>query len=272
MSTWQSIYDELCNRFQSPVRENKHALYWKMKPADCHMMLETEARSKTMTKVLLPWSTERKIPASSTGIEIEYQIPDDAARSTGRREWPEIGPGAHRLFMRVRNTESIEEALKIVDSCGSLYKGSSAFSTEAELRDYLVDHWGQTTLAHDWEFVDSEYWADTGPMDILAKSLDGKTWLVIELKLNRASDDVIGQVTRYMGWLEDNREGDIWGLIIANGQSKGLVHSLKYVQNVEFMEYRTGPFELVSGTEKISRKNKPDTHTKIVRKVSHLTM
>ena len=39
----------------------------------------------------------------------------------------------------------------------------------------------------------------TGYMDILAISKDKSEFLVIELKKGRASDEVLGQIQRYMG-------------------------------------------------------------------------
>ena len=44
-------------------------------------------------------------------------------------------------------------------------------------------------------------WAGSGPLDILAVKKD-KSELVIELK-GQASDEVVGQITRYMGGLKD---------------------------------------------------------------------
>jgi RecB family endonuclease NucS len=43
----------------------------------------------------------------------------------------------------------------------------------------------------------------SGPIDILAISKNKETILVIELKRGRASDIVIGQIQRYMGYVQD---------------------------------------------------------------------
>ena len=40
--------------------------------------------------------------------------------------------------------------------------------------------------------------SDTGPIDILAISKDKKTLLVVELKKGRVSDNVVGQIQRYI--------------------------------------------------------------------------
>jgi RecB family endonuclease NucS len=41
------------------------------------------------------------------------------------------------------------------------------------------------------------------PIDILAVSKDGTCLLVVELKRGRASDVVVGQALRYIGYVQD---------------------------------------------------------------------
>ena len=63
-----------------------------------------------------------------------------------------------------------------------------------------------------------QYPTDTGPIDILAISKDGKKLLIVELKRGRASDAVVGQILRYMGYVRDElaEPGQtIHGVIIA---------------------------------------------------------
>ncbi|HIG48674.1 MAG TPA: DUF91 domain-containing protein [candidate division Zixibacteria bacterium] len=45
---------------------------------------------------------------------------------------------------------------------------------------------------------------DTGPLDILAHRKDQKEFLVIELKRDMASDVVVGQTLRYLGYVKHN--------------------------------------------------------------------
>jgi len=48
-----------------------------------------------------------------------------------------------------------------------------------------------------------QYPTVVGPIDILARNSHG-SWVVIELKRDRASDRVMGQTSRYMGWVKNN--------------------------------------------------------------------
>ena len=96
---------------------------------------------------------------------------------------------------------------------------------EKHLEDFLVANWSSTELGQthdiyevDGEIVGQQYPSDTGPIDILAVSKDRKELLVVELKKGRASDSVVGQIQRYMGFVMDElaeSEQEVKGVIIA---------------------------------------------------------
>jgi restriction system protein len=98
----------------------------------------------------------------------------------------------------------------------------------------------------DGEPKGQQFPTDSGPIDILAVSKDGKRLLVIELKRCRASDTVVGQTLRYMGWVkeqiaEPNQTVD--GMIIALEDPK-LRWALAAVPNIAFYRYEIS-FKLV---------------------------
>ena len=87
----------------------------------------------------------------------------------------------------------------------------SEFVLEMHLEDFLIKNWERTPLSKNYDIYKDEdeevsgkqFPTDTGPIDILAISKDKKEYLVIELKKGRASDNVVGQVQRYMGFIKD---------------------------------------------------------------------
>ena len=123
-----------------------------------------------------------------------------------------------------------------------------AFALEKHLEDFLVKNWAQTELSHDYsifeedgEIVGQQYATDAGPIDILAVSKDNSRILVIELKRGRASDVVVGQTLRYMGYLMDQvaSEGQVVeGIIIALEDDQRLRWALQAVPNDRFFRYR----------------------------------
>jgi restriction system protein len=132
----------------------------------------------------------------------------------------------------------------------------SAFAMEKHLEDFLVQNWDQTELAaefeiyqEDGELVGQQYPTDTGPIDIFAVSRDEKTLLVIELKKGRASDAVVGQILRYMGFVQEElaEEGQqVKGIIIALEDDPKLRRALVVVPSVDFYRYQVS-FQLIKG-------------------------
>ena len=85
-----------------------------------------------------------------------------------------------------------------------------------------------------------QYPSDTGPIDILAISKD-KTILVVELKKGRVSDNVVGQIQRYMGYIKDElAEPDqkVKGIIIGLEDDLKIKRALSVTSNIEFYRYK----------------------------------
>jgi len=128
------------------------------------------------------------------------------------------------------------------------------FALEKHLEDILVHNWPQTELGKDFdifeedgELIGQQYQTDTGPLDILAISKDKSRLLVVELKKGRASDSVVGQVQRYMGYVKDElaKEGQsVEGVIIALEDDQRIKRALSVAPNISFYKYQVS-FKLV---------------------------
>ena len=144
-------------------------------------------------------------------------------------------------------------APKII-STDETVEDASEFAMEKHLEEFLVQNWKQTEMGKDYEIyqedgeiVGQQYQTDTGPIDILAIGKDKKTLLVIELKKGRASDVVVGQILRYMGYVIDElaEEGQVVkGAIIALEDDQRIRRALAVVPNIEFYRYQVS-FKLV---------------------------
>lgn len=130
----------------------------------------------------------------------------------------------------------------------------SSFALEKHLEDFLVTNWQSTELAQkyaifseDGELIGQQYPTETGPIDILAISKDKKELLVIELKKGRASDAVVGQVQRYMGYiLSEVAEANqmVRGCIIALEDDVRIRYALKVNPSIDFYRYQVS-FKLI---------------------------
>lgn len=125
---------------------------------------------------------------------------------------------------------------------------SSEFALEKHLEEFIVRNWDKTPLGKtfnifemDGDKVGNQYPTDTGAIDILALSKDKKTILVIELKKGRASDSVLGQVQRYMGFVKDelaDKSQIVLGAIIGFEKDTALQRALSVAPNISFYKYQ----------------------------------
>ena len=137
-----------------------------------------------------------------------------------------------------------------------LVEDPAVFALERHLEDFLVQNWASTELGKNYDIVQDEgeivgqqFPSDTGPIDILAIRKDKKEYLVVELKKGRASDAVVGQVQRYMGYvLDDLAEANqgVRGVIIALEDDLRLRRALRVANNIDFYRYQVS-FKLFKG-------------------------
>jgi restriction system protein len=139
---------------------------------------------------------------------------------------------------------SDSEAADVVDQ--------TAFVLEKYLEDFVVTNFdkifkGQLRIYEDGDRANGQqYPTDIGPIDILAIELQSRSFVVIELKKGRTSDQVVGQILRYMEWVKKNlcRDGQsVSGLIIGSDADPKLSYALEMTPNVK-AQYYTVSFSL----------------------------
>lgn len=122
---------------------------------------------------------------------------------------------------------------------------SGLFYMEKQLEDFIIENWDSTELGkkydliyEDGSLISQQYRTEIGPIDILAIDKESKNYVVIELKKNQTSDDTIGQLTRYMGWIKEAKKDDnVHGIIIGGQPDKKLFYASKMVPNIELFLY-----------------------------------
>lgn len=134
-------------------------------------------------------------------------------------------------------------------------ENASVFALEEHLEDFLIKNWSNTELGKTFDIYEDEentgrqFPTDTGPLDILAISKDKNELLVIELKKGRASDTVLGQIQRYMGYVLDELaepHQKVRGLIIGFDEDQKLKRALRVAYNVDYYRYEVN-FKLKKG-------------------------
>ena len=134
-------------------------------------------------------------------------------------------------------------SLEIKDETSVVNRG--LFFMEKQLEDFIIENWETTEfgkryelLIEDGEVISQQYQTDIGKIDILAKDKITKNYVVIELKKNQTSDDTVGQLTRYMGWIRKNKKDEnVKGIIVAGQFDNKLEYARTMVPNTEVFLY-----------------------------------
>lgn len=149
--------------------------------------------------------------------------------------------------------EEIEQLVKgnklpSIISTDKTIEDPTEFALEKHLEDFLVKNWKSTSLGKkydiyelDGDIVGQQFPSDTGPIDILAISKDRNTFLVVELKKGRASDNVVGQIQRYMGYVKEDLaepHQEVKGIIIGSEDDLRIQRALSVTINIEFYRYK----------------------------------
>ena len=136
---------------------------------------------------------------------------------------------------------SLEKGVR--DESSVISKG--LFYMEQQLEDFIISNWDSTSLGEEYELIyedgtliSQQFITPVGRMDILAKDKKTGSYVVIELKRNQTSDDTIGQITRYMGWVKQEL-GDqgVRGVIIAGSYDQRLDYARVMMPELDVFIY-----------------------------------
>lgn len=153
-------------------------------------------------------------------------------------------PGARNLWSG--EPEEIYEQQAIEKEEGESIQ-KPEFSLEKHLEDFLLRNWESTDLGKKFELIEEEgdivspqYRTDVGNIDLLVRDKETKQFVVIELKKGQTSDDTVGQLARYMGWVKEHLKSnkDVRGIIIASTEDKRLKYAARALPNCELLLYK----------------------------------
>lgn len=145
--------------------------------------------------------------------------------------------------------EGASEILELAGQPEAALFGGQHFGLERHLQEFLRDNWNSIEfLKNDWSIYSEpgdeeagyEYPCDVGRIDLLAKHKQGGRWLVIELKRGQSTDQTIGQLSRYIGWVKQHLAGEdelVQGMIISRQVDSALQYALQAVPNVDLQLY-----------------------------------
>jgi endonuclease len=123
-------------------------------------------------------------------------------------------------------------------------KEGSEFAYEHDLRDFLAKNLSLLEpglqLYQEEGITGIEFPAGGRFIDILAVDRTGAL-VVVELKVSRGYDRTVGQLLRYIGWIEANQAEPgqrVRGVIVAKEISEDLLLACRRIQDVALYEYQ----------------------------------
>ena len=122
---------------------------------------------------------------------------------------------------------------------------SGLFYMEKQLEEFIIENWNESEFGKTLDLIYEEgvlksqqYKTDIGIIDILARDKKTGGFVVIELKRNQTSDDTVGQILRYMGWVTEHlKEKNVRGIIVAGKYDEKLYYAQNMIQAVDVFLY-----------------------------------
>jgi hypothetical protein len=107
---------------------------------------------------------------------------------------------------------------------------------EGNLEEFVVQQ--LDAIEPGLRLVERQKSTSAGRLDLLCEDTSGN-YVVVELKRTQGTDQVVGQISRYMGWLmETYPEKKIRGIIIVGKKDQALTYAAMAVPNVEIKKFK----------------------------------
>jgi hypothetical protein len=128
------------------------------------------------------------------------------------------------------------------------------FLLENYLEDFLASNWRLIDWGRPLEIYDGgvghQFSTPVGRLDFLCRDLSTGTLVAVELKRGRPTDQVVGQLARYMGWLRNHLAApgqSVEGIIVAHDIDPKLQYAATAVPGTTVMAYEIS-FRLIDNT------------------------
>lgn len=136
------------------------------------------------------------------------------------------------------STQVIKESAKPIERC--------SISLEEDLRRYLAMN--PNLIESGFELISEKYKTSIGEIDLLFKDEQGN-YVVVETKKDRDSDEVVGQILRYLSVIREEFGNNVRGIIIVNEKDEKLEYALRSLKGLVQLKYYRIRFDIVSEAE-----------------------
>lgn len=230
-SYYLNLTDDAKNRYGSRFPQDRTSL-WVI--TDGRRYRASKRGENQIWGVLRSWYEGEDVHAGDT-VHIRY---DPVSGAIDGRVPIEVSivEKAERIEqpLEVATEEENEEAREVA--------AEVSIQMERDLEDFLINNLGLIEEGLEIYIDDRgrdgrQYPTDIGTIDLLCKK--GEDFIVVELKKGRASDTVVGQISRYIGWVRENlSEGNnVRGVIIVHEFDPKLKYAVLAHEKLELKYY-----------------------------------
>ena len=165
---------------------------------------------------------------------------DDLLFQIDRRKFRLYDPATDPdpIYERAADAETVDDFQDEFQILGS------EFAYESDLQNYLAKHLSIVEpglrLYQEEGISGIEFPVGNRRIDILALDNNGN-YVVIELKVSKGYDKVVGQLLRYMAWIQKYHaepDQEVRGVIVAREISEDLLLACSQISNIDLYEYK----------------------------------
>jgi hypothetical protein len=107
---------------------------------------------------------------------------------------------------------------------------------ERNLEDFVIQQ--LETIEPGLHLIERQLSTAAGRLDLLCRDANGG-YVVLELKRTQGSDQVIGQILRYMGWLKETYPAEkVRGIVIVGNKDQALSYAAKAAPDIQVKEFK----------------------------------
>jgi hypothetical protein len=107
---------------------------------------------------------------------------------------------------------------------------------EKNLEDFVVQQLDE--IEPGLHLVSRQLSTPAGRLDLFCQDVHGN-YVVVELKKTQGTDQVVGQILRYMGWVrEEYPENEVRGIIVVSKKDEALRYALNATSGIEAKEFK----------------------------------
>ena len=141
-------------------------------------------------------------------------------------------------YVRVLQPEKTERSAERLTPAKSYpaHKEKQSALLEANLEEFVIQNLDEIETG--LKLLKRQLSTPAGRLDLLCKDREGQ-FVVVELKRSQGTDQVVGQILRYMGWVKEHYNTDYFrGIIIVGSKDQALSYAINATPNVQVKEFR----------------------------------